>query len=193
MYDYEQSLHISDDIFESMRQNTDMVLQKLVKDMVEKESFDGSVTIKIDIGLEQSFIPNFDPKVDGENRRALTPKISHKVGSVMQIKNEKKGDTNYEGMEVIWDPDKGEYVMRPIANTTQRTIFDADYVDVVEDEEYETEEAPALEGRIVAGLPGPIDDALSEEVINEVEDISDQVFDETDTYEDDYEYEEPEE
>ena len=79
MENYEQNLHINDDVFEKMRTDADLVLQRLIKNMIEKDSMDGKVTINIDLSLTQEFIPNRDPKVEGETRRVLTPKIAHKV------------------------------------------------------------------------------------------------------------------
>lgn len=193
--EYEQNLHISDSVFDGMREDADRVLQRLIKNMVEKDSFEGKVTISIDVVLEQEFIPNRDPSIEGETRRILTPKLSHKVGSVMQIKNEVKGDKNCDGTELVWDKEKGEYVLRPIANTDQMTIFDAEFRDVYEDVEPEEEEQQALEGRRVAALPGPSDEAEECEVVEE--DMSEEFeseaplpFSEGD---DDFEYEEPDE
>ena len=161
MEGYEQELHINDELFAGMRDDADRVLQKLLKNMVEKDSLEGKVTIGIDVTLVQEFIPNRDPNIEGETRRVLTPKFSHKVGSVMQIKNEAKGDRNCDGTELVWDEERGEYVLRPIANTEQMTIFDADFR-CVNDETSEAgggdegEGQPALEGRRVAASPGPV-------------------------------------
>lgn len=155
---YEQELHINDELFSGMREDADRVLQKLLKNMVEKDSLEGKVTIGIDVTLVQEFIPNRDPKIEGETRRVLTPKFSHKVGSVMQIKNEAKGDRNCDGTELVWDEERGEYVLRPIANTDQMTIFDADFRCVNDEPEGEGSREggePALEGRRIAALPGP--------------------------------------
>lgn len=212
METYEQSLHINDSAFEGMRADADRVLQRLLKNMVEKDSMEGKVTITIDVSLIQEYIPNRDPNVEGETRRTLTPKLSHKVGSVMQIKNEAKGDTNYDGMEMVWDDERKEYVLRPVANTEQMTIFDADFRCVNdEDVEIVDDSQTALEGRMVAALPGPIEnEADSEEAdtgdseeeyteddTSQTEDISEE-FDEApeplpfSEGDDDYDYEEPE-
>lgn len=152
---YEQGLHINDATFASMREGADLVIQRLVKSMVEKESTSGSVTIKIDLTLVPDIVDNMDPDIDGDTRKILKPKITHRINSVMQIKDEEKGGVNYDGMELVYDKQFGEYVMRPIANTYQRSIFDADFT---EDEETSREEHQALEGRRVMALPGEIDD-----------------------------------
>lgn len=154
---FEQNLHIADGTFDGMRHDTDRVLQKLLKNMVEKESLEGSVTIKIDVSFKQEYILNTDPEVEGETRKVLSPSFSHKVGSMMQIKDEAKGGINYEGMEMVWDDELKEFIVKPIANTTQRTMFDADFQCVNDPEEnVEDEEQPALEGKRVKALPGPI-------------------------------------
>lgn len=164
---YEQNLHISDNAFEKMRTDADMVLQYLIKNMIEKDSMDGKVTIAIDVTLTKEFIPNRDPNIQGETRMVLKPKFSHKIGSVMQIKNEAKGDTNYDGMELVWDEEAGEYVLKPIANTSQMSIFDADFRCVNDpDEADETcgdieDELLAIEGGCITALPGPIDESDS--------------------------------
>lgn len=157
---YEQELHIGDELFESMREDADRVLQKLLKNMVEKDSLEGKVTISIDVALYQEFVPNRALDIPGETRRVLTPKFSHKVGSVMQIKNEAKGDRNCDGSELVWDSVRGEYVLVPIANTDQMTIFDSDFrcVNNPEDADESTGEGQrALEGGSVASLPGPVE------------------------------------
>jgi len=199
MEPYVQNLHISDAAFDGMRENADRVLQSLLKNMIEKGSLEGKVTIGIDVSLSQEFIPNRDPSIDGETRRVLTPKLSHKVSSVMQIRNETKGEKNYDGMELVWDEDEKEYVMKPIANTEQMTIFDADFREVCEGE-VEDEQQYALEGRKVAALPGPTDAETEwmggdNEVEGEIVEDTPEEIDMSDTFveEDDYSYEEPDE
>lgn len=127
MKDYTEDLHIDADCFENMRTDADEVLQNLIKSMIEKESTEGTLSIKIDILLVQDFIENNDPNIEGETRKVLRPQIFHKVNSVMQIKKETKGVTNYQETEVVWDELKGEFVLIPIANTAQRSIFDNDF------------------------------------------------------------------
>ena len=207
---YEKQLHINDETFDSMRSDADLVLQKLIKNMIEKGSLEGKLTINIDVLLTREYIPNHDPNIEGETRPVYIPKFAHKVGSVMQIKDETKGTKNYDGMELVWDNEKKEYILKPIANTEQMTIFDAEYTCVNDDEDDGRDEAeqPALEGRLVAALPGPATEEDAEEVEAEVyaedviagqdgaaEDMSGE-FEETMPFDgeyDDYSYEEPEE
>ena len=172
---FEQNLHIADSAFERMQRDADRVLQKLLKNMVEKGSLEGSVTIKIDISLKQDFIKNTDPYIEGETRKILSPTFTHKIGSMMQIKDEAKGGINYEGMEMVWDDEPKEFVVKPIANTTQRSIFDADF-QCVNDPEGDCEEEAellALEGRRIVALPGPSCEEGEESGAEEREEVSD--------------------
>lgn len=193
-----QNLHISDEAFEGMRHDADRVLQRLLKNMVDKESLAGSITIKIDVLFTRDYIPNTDPEIQGETRCVLSPSFSHKIGSVMQIKDEAKGGINYEGMEMVWDDDANEYVVKPIANTSQRSTFDADFTCVNDDDihaEQSGNEEKFVSGAETAALPEPTD-----EETEETEDLSD-TFDAMNPPEDmpfykdddDYDYEEPEE
>lgn len=184
---YQQELHIDDELFAGMRADTDRVMQKLLKNMVEKDSMEGKVTITLDVSLVQEFISNRDPNIDGETRRVLTPKFSHKVGSVMQIKNEAKGDRNCDGCELVWDEERKEYVLRPITNTEQMTIFDADFRCVNDPEEVYDPERAELPQTDAAALPGPVEE--SDDISEEFEEEINLPFQDD---EDDYEYDDPE-
>ena len=94
--------------------------------MVDKDSLFGSLTIKVDIELTPVDVPNFDPSVRGDTRQVLSPKLSHKVSSVMQIKDETKGVSKYDDYELALDEKLGVYVLKPIASA-QQSIFNADY------------------------------------------------------------------
>lgn len=171
---FEQNLHIADSAFERMQRDADRVMQKLLKNMVENGSLEGSVTIKIDISLKQDFIQNTDPYIEGETRKVLSPTFAHKVGSMMQIKDETKGGISYEGMEMVWDDERKEFVVKPIANTTQRSIFDADFqcVNDSEDNCGEGAEQLAIEGRQIVALPGPSGEECEESDAEEGEETS---------------------
>ena len=187
-----ETLHIDDDTFKKMRTDADQVLQKLLKNMAEKGSLEGRLTITLDVSFTEETVQNRDPDIVGDTRIVHTPKFQHKVGSVLQIKNEQKGDMNCDGMEMVWDDEKGEYVLRPITGRDQMSIFDMEYPqqpEVVVDGE-------VLEGRKIAALPGPTDDdtepeedaseGRSEDNPADEEDISDE-------FGDGYDYQNPEE
>lgn len=122
-----ETLHIDDETFRKMRIDADQVLQKLLKNMAEKGSLDGKITINIDISFTEETVQNKDSNIEGDIRVVHTPKFQHKVSSVLQIKNEQKGDMNCDGMEMVYDELKKEYVLKPIIGREQMNIFDMEY------------------------------------------------------------------
>ena len=153
-----KELRIEADTFDKLRRDADIVLQRALGTMKEKESMDGKITITIDIKLVPEFIPNFDPEVQGETRKILKPKFDHKVASAINIKNEEKGSVNPE-MAMVWDEDKQEYVLTYVNNTEQRSIFDSDFQAAMNTPEDKDPGVPLLEGEVVdeGALPGPVD------------------------------------
>lgn len=151
-----KELRIEADTFEKLRRDADIVLQRALGTMKEKESMEGKVTITIDIKLVPDFIPNYDPQVKGETRKILKPKYDHKVTSAINIKNEEKGSVNPE-MAMVWDEQKQEYVLTYVNNTEQRSIFDTDFQEAMN--EPKENELPLLEGEVVdeTALPGPVE------------------------------------
>lgn len=205
MSDYVKHLNFESDTFSDMKRDMNFVLQRLLGNMQEKGATEGSMTLKVDISLTNEYIPNYDPEVEGESRKISKPKFKHKVTSAVQIKDEKSGNLDTE-MELTFDEESGEYVMQPVANTEQRTIFDKDFQDNMNSPEQAEEDKPAG----IPQLPGPEEDnvidgdykevedsAGSED--EEIEDITDEIMkdmeygleDEEDT--DDYDYDDPEE
>lgn len=130
---YEKGLHLTDEIFDGMRASADLQLQKLLSRLIDKDEDSGSLTIKIDVNLEKNLIDNFDPFSEDEKRWALIPIFDFKIGTSMRMKTEVKQSFNGAGLELYFDEDTGEYILKPIANTTQRSFFDGDYTEVNED------------------------------------------------------------
>ena len=122
----ELTLHLTDAAFEPVVADAEVTLQRLLRNMVDKESLFGSLTIKVDIELTPDTVPNFDSLVRGDTRQVLIPKLSHKVSSVMQNKDETKGVSKYDDYELVLDEEAGVYVLRPIVSA-QQSIFNSDY------------------------------------------------------------------
>lgn len=210
MSDYVKHLNFESDTFSDMKRDMNFVLQRLLGNMQEKGATEGSMTLKVDISLTNEYIPNYDPEVEGESRKISKPKFKHKVTSAVQIKDEKSGNLDTE-MELTSDEESGEYVMQPVANTEQRTIFDKDFQDNMNSPEQAEEDKPAG----IPQLPGPEEDNVidgdykevedsagsedADQEDEEIEDITDEIMkdmesgleDEEDT--DDYDYDDPEE
>ena len=121
----ELTLHLTDTAFEPVIANGKTVLQRLPGNMVEKDSFAGSLTIKVEIELTPVTVQNFDTSIHADTRQVLIPKLSHKVSSVMQIKDETKGGSQYDDYELALDKKSGEYVLKPIVSA-QQNIFNTD-------------------------------------------------------------------
>jgi hypothetical protein len=201
--EFEKKLDFDSDTFEDMKTDMNFVLQRLIGTMMEKGSTEGSMSIKVDVLMVKEYIPNYDPSIAGESREVSKPQFKHKVTSAVKISDEKSGNLNNE-MEVTMDEDTGEYVLCPIANTTQRSIFDSDFQkNVVKEDE---ENIIDVEARPL--LPGPQDEENGEkdkeetkeesgnqdetqEIGDGLEDITDEFFNNSDN-EDDYGYDEPE-
>ena len=194
-----KALDLDSDTLGNAKRDVNFVLQKLIGNMVEKGSTNGSLTLKIDVSFTQEYIPNYDPKVEGESRKINKPSFKHKVTSTVQIKDEKAGSMDTE-MELAFDEDSGEYVLQPVANTAQKSIFDSDFEDNLKPEEGSEEE----ESKETPQLPGPtepedenvIDVEYTETEIDQVsdaepeEDVTDEILGDKDK--DGYDYEDPE-
>ena len=156
MNDFDKKLDFDSDTFENMKHDMNFVLQRLLGNMIEKQSNEGSMTIKIDVTMVKEFIPNYDPNIKGESRKISKPQFKHKVTSAVKITDEKGGNLNNE-MEMVMDEETGCYVLQPIANTQQRTIFDSDsvsytHLDVYKRQLQNIQGNPDEEERIMAGL-----------------------------------------
>ena len=192
--DNAQELVIEDSTFEEARQNFNRVLQRLCKNMIDSDSKEGSITLKIDVSLEREYIPNYDPDIEGESRRIEIPKFKHKVSSNITVKDELSGNKNPE-MQLVWDEERQMYVLAYISGTDQRTIFDKDAPwnqkeqqgEVMEtDPEKTWMNVPLLTGEVAdeSALPGEVADAGA--LPGEVEDPEDESKED-----DEYGYEEP--
>lgn len=151
-----KKMTLDSDIFDQLRTDANFVLQRLIGNMFEKESDEGTMTLKLEISFDNEFIPNYDKNVDGETREIHKPKFKHKITSSVQIKDEKSGNMDSE-MELVMD-ENGCYVLKPIANTEQRSLFDDDFQDEKENETEEQDDSTALPGRKIMGLPGEVSD-----------------------------------
>ena len=72
-----KALDLDSDTLGNAKRDVNFVLQKLIGNMVEKGSTNGSLTLKIDVSFTQEYIPNYDPKVEGESRKINKPSFKH--------------------------------------------------------------------------------------------------------------------
>lgn len=121
-----RELFLEDETFEDARQKFNTVLQRLFRSMIDTDSNEGSITLKMDVSMQTEFIPNHDPDVNGESRQIRLPQFAYKVSSSITVKDEQKGNKNPQ-MELAWDEKLQKYVLQYVANTDQRSIFDKDF------------------------------------------------------------------
>lgn len=210
-----KELRLDGELFSQVRDDFNFVLQRLLGNMQEKGADSGALTLKLEIDFDTDRILNFDPSVEGETREINKPRFKHKITSTVQIKDEKGGNMDTE-MELVMDEETGYYVLQPVANTSQRTIFDNDFAKVSSEKAEHADpdeylEENALPGRKVAGLPGinlPEDEAAEESLqkgeTSQDEDYYDEdreaapldgndvLFGDSDGEDDGFSYEEPE-
>lgn len=87
---------------------------------------EGSITMKLDVGFRSETIQNYDAEIDAPEREVYMPQFFHKITSSVKINNEMHGATHNETDELYYNADTGNYEMRPIVNTAQRSMFDDD-------------------------------------------------------------------
>jgi hypothetical protein len=122
----EFDLTLSGDTFNAMKGDFNQILKKTLFNMEIKGSNFAELTVKVKITLYQDFAPDLTSPHD-ETRSITVPKFEHKVSSVMQIKDEMTGFLGGD-YELVWDGERGEYVMRRI-KTEQMTIYDSEQGD----------------------------------------------------------------
>ena len=182
----EKELYLEDETFDDARADFNIVLQRLFKAMLEANSDEGSITLKIDVSLKRETITNTDPDIEGDTREIRLPSFSHKATSSVTVKDEMKGSKN-PNMELVWDEESKSYKLQYVANTEQKTIFDKDIQEAMnKPQKAET-----------AALPGPtnaLPDNGGDEVIEgdymEIPNDDGEEAPETGD-EGDYEYEDP--
>lgn len=155
--EFEKRLDFDSDTFEEMKRDMNFVLQRLIGNMQEKGSDEGSMTLKIDVTMVKEFIPNYSPDIKGESREISKPQFKHKVTSVVKINDEKSGTLNNE-MELVMDEETGVFKLVPICNTEQRSIFDSDFQQNGENEVFNSgkdDDSNIIEGTYTPLLPGP--------------------------------------
>lgn len=164
-----RELFLEDETFEDARQKFNTVLQRLFRSMIDTDSNEGSITLKMDVSMQTEFIPNHDPDVEGESRQIRLPQFAYKVSSSITVKDEQKGNKNPQ-MELVWDDNLQKYVLQYVANTDQRSIFDKDFQENMNggNDQEGIETSPERDYLNVGQLPGPVADeeALPGEVID---------------------------
>ena len=83
---------------------------------------DATITVKVAVTLEKDQARDFQANGYDAMRDIVKPTFKHEISTVMQVKDKKSGSLGGT-MELVWDQELGQYVMRPIDNG-QTTLFD---------------------------------------------------------------------
>jgi hypothetical protein len=163
MINYEE-LTLDSEVFEKVREDFDILFQRLLKKMEQNNSDEGSITLKVDVEIQKDFIQDSE----GGSREIQKPILKSKITSTVPVKDsfDNKKDT---GMDLVWDDELGRYVLKYFSANGQRSIFDPDFQENVQGEA--TDEENLLPGPSNL-LPdsGGIEDADYREVMDVPED-----------------------
>ena len=61
--EFVRELNFDSDTFEQMKQDMNFVLQRLMGRMLESDTTEGTMNIKIDVKLLEEYVPNYNPDV----------------------------------------------------------------------------------------------------------------------------------
>ena len=110
-----QELKLENEIFDNFRSDMNVIIRELLKNMIEKGSEDGKITATIEVGL----FPEFS-----ETGTTFQPRFIHKVGSVLQLKDQKSGIAPCGDMELVMDERTHTYYLQHVKGKPQMSIYD---------------------------------------------------------------------
>lgn len=120
-------LTIFGDAFNALKSDFDQVLKHLLYNMEAKESEEAQMSIALKITLQKDTTPDHEITAYAAEREIVVPKFSHKIRSVVTIKDEKSGFLGGKDYELVWDKETSAYVLRPVKSAQsdpQLSLFD---------------------------------------------------------------------
>ena len=179
---YIDEMVLESQMFDNARAGFNVILQKMLRKMIDSDVGKGVINLKFTIELNKSMVENYEKGADGEERVCIKPKFDHKVSSQVSVNDESKGSTDPD-VEIRWDAEKNCFVTMPVANTGQKSMFDDDMLG--EDVDDEDDGIPKLPGPTnLIGKKTTLQDTLNGEDYFEGYDYDDP-DDEDDSDEDD--------
>lgn len=156
------TLNINSTAFDKMKEDFNKVLKKTLSNMLEKQSEEATLNLKLKILIEEVRVRDYDAISESATKTINKPSFEHKLSSVMQIKTQESGSLKGE-YELVWDENLQEFVMKPITNG-QTSFFDADYTVITpNDEEDEECSYIQIEGSSMRALPQSCEDEVNNE------------------------------
>lgn len=165
-------LSLNGDTFNAFKSDFDQLLRQLITEMEKRESEDATISVKFSVKLVPDQARDFQANGYDGMRDIIKPSFKHEISTVMQVKNKKSGNVG-GNMELAWDKNLHQWIMRPIDNG-QTTFFDEDgnnTAEYVVDGEV-VNEGPVLQEQASLGLPAP--DAIDSGMTAQETDITDE-------------------
>ena len=148
-------LSLNGDTFNALKSDYDAMLRQTLTKMEDLKVEDATITVKVAVTLEKDQARDFQANGYDAMRDIVKLTFKHEISTVMQVKDKKSGSLGGT-MELVWDQELGQYVMRPIDNG-QTTLFDqpgGSTGSVVDAEYTVVDDTPALPAGASA-LPAP--------------------------------------
>ncbi|MDO4651120.1 MAG: hypothetical protein Q4B26_20975 [Eubacteriales bacterium] len=137
-----QEITMDSESFSQIRNDFDVLLQRLFKKMETNKSDEGKISLQINVKMETDFVP----QEDGSSREIWKPTLKHKINTEVPVKDNFDGKKE-TGMELVYDEELKRYVLRYVSVGGQRCIFDDDF-DIINGETTEVVEGqPLLESK----------------------------------------------
>lgn len=112
-----EELRLENEIFDGFRSDMNVIIRELLKNMIARGSEDGKITATIEVAL----FPEYT-----ETGTALRPQFTHKVNSVLQLKDQKSGVAPCKDMELVVDEKTHTYYLQHVKGKPQMSIYDMD-------------------------------------------------------------------
>ncbi len=148
-------LSLNGDTFNALKSDYDSMLRQTLTKMEDLKVEDATITIKVGVMLEKDQVRDFQANGYDAMRDIVKPTFKHEISTVMQVKDKKSGSLG-GSMELVWDKELCQYVIRPIDNG-QTTLFDqpSEGSGAVVDAEYTVVDDPPALPAGAAALPAP--------------------------------------
>ena len=116
-----QELELGGEMFEKVREDFDLLFQKLFKKMSDSNSDEGTIDLKLTVTIGEQQVED----ADGGVVTVKMPTIKHKVSTQVPVKDSVDG-TRDVGMALVYDEELKRYVMKYVSLDGQTSIFDED-------------------------------------------------------------------
>ena len=106
-----EELRLENEVFDGFRSDMNVIIRELIA----RGSEDGKITATIEVGL----FPEYT-----ETGTTLQPQFTHKVNSVLQLKDQKSGIAPCKDMELVLDEKTNTYYLQHVKGKPQMSIYD---------------------------------------------------------------------